>query len=82
LYLTFLDNNEVSLPCQYQGRDKECIIVSLVRANDKGLVGDLLTDWRRINVAITRAKHKLVFFGSASTLSVSANIGLVLNVTG
>ena len=41
-----------------------------MRSNDKGNVGELLSDWRRINVAITRAKTKLIFVGSASTLKV------------
>lgn len=35
-------------------------------------VGDLLRDWRRINVAVTRAELKLVMFGSQSTLAASA----------
>jgi DNA replication ATP-dependent helicase Dna2 len=51
-----------------QGRDKECIIVSFVRSNSQGNVGNLLQDWRRINVLITRAKSKLVLVGSKSTL--------------
>ncbi|KAJ3234104.1 Tripartite DNA replication factor [Chytriomyces hyalinus] len=54
---------------KYQGRDKKCIIVSLVRSNAKGNVGELLRDWRRLNVAFTRAKQKLIIFGSRSTLS-------------
>lgn len=51
---------------QYQGRDNECVIVSFVR-ND-GSVGPLLKDWRRINVALTRAKRKLLLVGSSRTL--------------
>jgi len=51
-----------------QGRDKDCIIMSLVRSNDSGQVGDLLRDWRRMNVSLTRAKAKLIVFGSRSTL--------------
>ena len=54
-----------------QGRDKACIIVSFVRSNDHASIGDLLTDWRRINVAVTRAKHKLIMIGSRKTLSLS-----------
>ncbi|GAA6017523.1 hypothetical protein JCM11491_006852 [Sporobolomyces phaffii] len=52
-----------------QGRDKECIIISCVRSNEAGQVGDLLKDWRRINVCLSRAKSKLVVIGSRSTLS-------------
>ncbi|KAK6910521.1 hypothetical protein I203_104553 [Kwoniella mangroviensis CBS 8507] len=52
-----------------QGRDKDCILISLVRSNEGGNIGDLLKDWRRINVSFTRAKKKLIIFGSAKTLS-------------
>ncbi|KAG8995284.1 Tripartite DNA replication factor [Tulasnella sp. JGI-2019a] len=51
-----------------QGRDKDCILMSMVRSNDEGQVGDLLRDWRRMNVSLTRAKAKLIVFGSRSTL--------------
>jgi DNA replication ATP-dependent helicase Dna2 len=56
---------------RYQGKDKECVIVSLVRSNAEQHVGELLKDWRRINVAFTRAKRKLVVFGSRHTLQGS-----------
>ncbi|KZO94575.1 Dna2-domain-containing protein [Calocera viscosa TUFC12733] len=55
-----------------QGRDKQCIIVSMVRSNETGELGDLLKDWRRINVSFTRARAKLVIVGSRSTLGASA----------
>lgn len=54
---------------KFQGRDKSCIIVSLVRSNERRETGNLLRDWRRVNVALTRAKHKLILVGSAGTLS-------------
>jgi DNA replication ATP-dependent helicase Dna2 len=54
---------------KFQGRDKEVVIVSCVRSNDNGVVGDLLKDRRRINVALTRARSKLVILGSEKTLS-------------
>ncbi|KAF9299999.1 Tripartite DNA replication factor [Mortierella antarctica] len=56
---------------RYQGKDKDCVIVSLVRSNNDQEVGELLKDWRRINVAFTRAKKKLVVFGSRQTLQGS-----------
>ncbi|KAJ1490747.1 AAA domain-containing protein [Baffinella frigidus] len=59
---------EVSTVDKYQGRDMECVILSLVRCNASGEVGELLADWRRINVAITRAKSKLLLIGCATTL--------------
>lgn len=40
-----------------------------MRSNDEGSAGKLLADWRRVNVAVTRAKHKLVFIGSAATVA-------------
>ncbi|CAO3672650.1 unnamed protein product [Umbelopsis ramanniana] len=60
---------EVHTIDKYQGRDKACVIVSLVRSNPNGNTGNLLKDWRRLNVALTRAKCKLIVYGSRSTLS-------------
>lgn len=59
---------EASTADRYQGRDKDCIIISMVRSNDKGSVGDLLRDWRRLNVTFTRAKSKFLIVGSRRTL--------------
>eukprot|EP00898_Chlorokybus_atmophyticus_P007297 jgi/Chlat1/7569/Chrsp63S07084 len=64
-----LNNIECHTIDKYQGRDKECVVVSFVRSNEAGVAGSLLEDWRRINVAITRAKYKLVLIGSCRTLS-------------
>ena len=44
------------------------IVISLVRANDEGQIG-FLSDLRRMNVAITRARMKLIILGDASTLT-------------
>lgn len=62
---------EIHTVDRYQGKDKECVIVSLVRSNAEQHVGELLKDWRRINVVFTRAKRKLVVFGSRQTLQGS-----------
>lgn len=62
---------EVHTIDKYQGRDKDCILVSFVRSseNPKSCTTSLLGDWHRINVAITRAKKKLIMVGSRKTLS-------------
>ncbi|KAM5140441.1 DNA replication ATP-dependent helicase/nuclease DNA2 [Mantella aurantiaca] len=60
---------EVNTVDKYQGRDKSVIILSFVRSNIDGKLGDLLKDWRRLNVALTRAKHKLIMLGCVPTLS-------------
>jgi len=59
---------EIHTADRFQGRDKEVVIISLVRSNPENYVGELLQDWRRINVAFTRAKSKLIIFGSKSTI--------------
>jgi DNA replication ATP-dependent helicase Dna2 len=59
---------EVNTVDRYQGRDKACIVISLVRSNAEGSVGDLLNDWRRVNVAFTRARTKVLVVGSRKTL--------------
>lgn len=54
---------------RFQGRDKEVVLVSCVRSNEARSVGELLKDRRRVNVALTRARSKLVIVGSEKTLS-------------
>ncbi len=51
----------------FQGREKEIVIISFVRSNERGEIG-FLKDLRRLNVAITRAKRKLICIGDTSTL--------------
>jgi len=58
---------EVDTVDGFQGREKEAVIVSLVRSNDGGEVG-FLADVRRMNVAITRARKKLVVVGDSATV--------------
>ena len=55
----------------FQGQEKECIILSLVRSNDDGDIG-FLKDYRRMNVAITRAKEQLYVIGDSATIGADA----------
>ena len=52
----------------FQGQERDVIILSLVRSNDEGQIG-FLRDLRRMNVAITRARMKLIILGSVGTLT-------------
>ena len=51
----------------FQGQERDIIYISLVRSNPKGIIG-FLSDYRRMNVAMTRAKKKLVVIGDSATL--------------
>lgn len=51
----------------FQGQEKETIILSLVRSNEDGDIG-FLKDYRRMNVAITRAKEQLIVIGDSATI--------------
>jgi hypothetical protein len=52
----------------FQGREKEAVVISLVRSNPRGEIG-FLGDLRRMNVAMTRARRKLVVVGDSATLA-------------
>jgi superfamily I DNA and/or RNA helicase len=53
----------------FQGREKEAVIVSLVRSNPENEIG-FLEDVRRMNVALTRARRKLIVIGDSATITI------------
>ena len=52
----------------FQGQERDIILISLVRANEEGQIG-FLRDLRRMNVAITRARMKLIILGDSTTMT-------------
>lgn len=62
----------------FQGREKEAIIISLVRSNSDGVIG-FLADTRRMNVALTRARRKLIVIGDSATIGADPFYGQLLD---
>jgi superfamily I DNA and/or RNA helicase len=62
----------------FQGQEQHTIILSLVRSNDDGIIG-FLKDYRRMNVALTRAKEQLYVIGDSATLGNDAFFIAFLN---
>ncbi len=61
----------------FQGQEAKNIILSLVRSNDEGQIG-FLTDYRRMNVAMTRAKEQLIVIGDSATIGADPFYGSFL----
>jgi len=62
-----LENVTINTVDGFQGQEKDVIYLSLVRSNENGEIG-FLSDFRRMNVAMTRARKKLVVIGDSATL--------------
>lgn len=62
----------------FQGREKEAVIISLVRSNAKGEVG-FLAETRRMNVALTRARRKLLVIGDSATITTDPFYGRLID---
>ncbi|MCB9876457.1 MAG: AAA family ATPase [Planctomycetes bacterium] len=62
------DELEIGTVDGLQGREKEAVVVSLVRSNERGEVG-FLAELRRLNVALTRARRHLTVIGDSATLA-------------
>lgn len=59
---------EINTVDGFQGREKEAIIISMVRSNETGEIG-FLADERRMNVAITRARRHVTIVCNSETVS-------------
>jgi superfamily I DNA and/or RNA helicase len=66
-YSTGVFPGQINTVDAFQGQERDIIYISLVRSNEKGDIG-FLNDYRRMNVALTRAKKKLIVIGDSSTL--------------
>ncbi|MCB0126540.1 MAG: hypothetical protein KDE58_29990, partial [Caldilineaceae bacterium] len=65
---TYLDQGlEIGSIDGMQGREQEAVILSLVRSNSEGEIG-FLGDIRRMNVALTRARRKLIIIADSATI--------------
>ncbi len=65
--LPFADHLSINSVDAFQGQEREIIFISLTRSNDKAEIG-FLSDYRRMNVALTRAKKHLVVIGDSATI--------------
>lgn len=74
------DDVELNTADKFQGRDKNTVLVSFARSNAEGKVGELLRDWRRVNVMLSRAKAALILVGSVRTLERCEVLASLLRV--
>ncbi len=72
-----VDGLEIDTVDGFQGREKEAVLISLVRSNREGQIG-FLSDVRRMNVALTRARRKLLVVGDSATIGGNPFYGRLL----
>ncbi len=65
----YLPNISIDTVDGFQGQERDIIAMSMVRSNDRGEIG-FLSDVRRTNVAMTRARKKLIMTADSATLAV------------
>jgi len=63
----YRENISINTVDAFQGQERDVMYISLVRSNDKGEIG-FLKEYRRMNVAMTRARYRLVMIGDSATL--------------
>ncbi|MCF8008359.1 MAG: IGHMBP2 family helicase [Halanaerobiales bacterium] len=73
-----VEDIEINTVDGFQGREKEVVLISLVRSNSNHNIG-FLRDLRRINVALTRAKRKLIIIGDSSTINSHKTYNNLIN---
>ncbi len=71
-------NLEIDTVDGFQGREKEVVLLTMVRSNESGEIG-FLSDTRRTNVALTRARRKLIVLGDSATLGSHRFYGSMLD---
>ena len=64
----------VMVEALFQGKDAACVVISFAKANPDLGLGDLLDDPKRLNVALSRAKAKLVLVGAADVLAAKSDV--------
>lgn len=74
---SFKQNIDINSVDSFQGQERDVIYISLVRSNSEGQIG-FLKEYRRLNVAMTRAKERLVIVGDSATLGSDPFFGELL----
>jgi len=69
-----LEKPRVNTVDSFQGQEADAVLISLVRSNERGVVG-FLSDYRRLNVAVTRARKHVMLVGDAATISGDDTLG-------
>ena len=69
-----LEPHRLSTVDRFQGKDAACVVISFAKANPDLGLGDLLDDPKRLNVALSRAKAKLVLVGAADVLAAKSDV--------
>eukprot|EP00929_Paragymnodinium_shiwhaense_P010582 TRINITY_DN11534_c0_g2_i7.p1 TRINITY_DN11534_c0_g2~~TRINITY_DN11534_c0_g2_i7.p1 ORF type:complete len:1008 (-),score=307.70 TRINITY_DN11534_c0_g2_i7:199-3222(-) len=69
-----LEKPRINTVDSFQGQEADAVLIPLVRSNDRGVVG-FLSDYRRLNVAVTRARKHVMIIGDAATICSDDTLG-------